>query len=1263
MRLWSSIIPRDSTDLRQGWAGSLIPNMKLRKLAARFQFTLTLIAFLAAAAGASAGDDYPFSFKVTVNKGDKPISKGFRLADGHLRTNGNLLAAVNFGSTTNVSRGPGSSILFVGTNASTPSGTNWSTVGPNVDPDLNGGDDGFDSLFHSEIYGPSPVTLTYSNLNPTHVYVVQILHGEPRDCCQGTFADNTFSTRDGNGDPGPTVSVPAFQLGNGVANENPANSNDLAVITAEFTGIEAFTYVMRDADGRGPSIAGFQLRELALEPAIVITVNQGDSPIGNRPIDGHLLTNGALRVAVNLGNAASVTRGPGSGVPFVGTNSANPAGANWSVTGPSVDPDLSSFGADTLFFSENYGPEPVSLTYSNFNPAKEYLVQILHGEPRDCCSGVFSSNQFTTILGNGNSGPTVNVPTFQLGNGIADENPPNSADLAIVTMRFSGLESFTYLMRDSMNASRGPSIAGFQVRELGTAVSTLADSGPGSLRDVIAGLPSGGVVTFGSHLSGKTLLLTNGPLSIPNNITLDASALPGGLRFDGNGTSQLLYIGTNATVTLNSLTLTNGFLIASNSSNFGAAIDNRGTLTLNRCVVSGNRIVGDDGGSVFGGGVHNSGTLTANDCTFAGNTSSTFESSGYAYGGAIANWGTMTLNRSTLSGNTGVCGGDDSSGALGGGVWNGGSLTVNQCTFYANVAQTTSGSAGFADGGAIFSQSTVTLNQSTISGNSSIASLGAGPLSRGGGIANGGTLTVFNSVVAGNFAAQSPNIAFDYTETGTNILSGDPGLAPLGNYGGPTQTMPPQALSPAIDMGGDLGTNNYATDQRGLPRLVGGSVDIGAVEAQSYLSIAPFGLVVPGSTTVAAGTNLTLSVGALGTTPFRYQWFFNKKPLPGATNLAHTITNAQTKHAGAYTVRVQNDIGSATSGVATVKVLLAPRIKSLSKSQTVLAGKRASLKVSATGTKPLRYQWRKYGYVVPGATNASVTIPVAGPADEGLYSVYVWNDAGEALSTNTYLTVPPFQLTSQPRNQTVLAGSRVTLSVRATTRYPLSYQWKQDDINLPDATNSTFAIANAQPIHRGTYTLTITNAVGELSTTGAVLTVTVLPVRITSQPRSINAKEGGKATFSVTAAGSPPFAYQWRLADVEIDGATNPSLVLTNVQGGNAGVYSVVVRNAESEATSLNALLNVIATAPMITAASGGVPSSSVRHSISVSPDGLRRISILAPAGEAYALEASTDLIHWTPLMESPGEVDGQSVTFIDGAAAQHTQRFYRLRP
>ena len=103
-----------------GLGGSMISNMKLYKLITLFQFTFTLLAFLAATAGVSAGDDFPFSFKVTVNKGDKPISKGVRLADGHLRTNGNLLAAVNFGSATNTLRGPGAAILFVSTNASNP---------------------------------------------------------------------------------------------------------------------------------------------------------------------------------------------------------------------------------------------------------------------------------------------------------------------------------------------------------------------------------------------------------------------------------------------------------------------------------------------------------------------------------------------------------------------------------------------------------------------------------------------------------------------------------------------------------------------------------------------------------------------------------------------------------------------------------------------------------------------------------------------------------------------------------------------------------------------------------------------------------------------------------------------------------------------------------------------------------------------------------------------------------------------------------------
>ena len=64
--------------------------------------------------------------------------------------------------------------------------------------------------------------------------------------------------------------------------------------------------------------------------------------------------------------------------------------------------------------------------------------------------------------------------------------------------------------------------------------------------------------------------------------------------------------------------------------------------------------------------------------------------------------------------------------------------------------------------------------------------------------------------------------------------SGNPLLTPLGNYGGPTQTMELLPGSPAIDAGTSdfpgITLNLLSTDQRGQARLWNGTVDIGADE-------------------------------------------------------------------------------------------------------------------------------------------------------------------------------------------------------------------------------------------------------------------------------------------------------------------------------------------------------------------------------------------------------------------------------------------------
>src|SRR5262249_34999736 len=72
-------------------------------------------------------------------------------------------------------------------------------------------------------------------------------------------------------------------------------------------------------------------------------------------------------------------------------------------------------------------------------------------------------------------------------------------------------------------------------------------------------------------------------------------------------------------------------------------------------------------------------------------------------------------------------------------------------------------------------------------------------------------------------------------------------------------------------------------------------------------------------------------------------------------------------------------------------------------------------------------------------------------------------------------------------------------------------------------------------------------------------------------------------TFTVAVSGTPPFSYQWLFNGLNINGATNSSLVLTSVQASQAGAYSVTVGNAAGQGTSAEATLTVL-TPPVITA-------------------------------------------------------------------------------
>jgi hypothetical protein len=80
---------------------------------------------------------------------------------------------------------------------------------------------------------------------------------------------------------------------------------------------------------------------------------------------------------------------------------------------------------------------------------------------------------------------------------------------------------------------------------------------------------------------------------------------------------------------------------------------------------------------------------------------------------------------------------------------------------------------------------------------------------------------------------------------------------------------------------------------------------------------------------------------------------------------------------------------------------------------------------------------------------------------------------------------------------------------------------------------------------------------------------------ITSEPSSQTAATGDNVTFSVTASGSEPLAYQWFYNSSVVADATNSSITISNVQSSNAGEYAVIVTNDFGSVTSVVATLTV----------------------------------------------------------------------------------------
>jgi Ca2+-binding RTX toxin-like protein len=226
-------------------------------------------------------------------------------------------------------------------------------------------------------------------------------------------------------------------------------------------------------------------------------------------------------------------------------------------------------------------------------------------------------------------------------------------------------------------------------------------------------------------------------------------------------------------------------------------------------------------------------------------------------GGGIYNEGTLTISNSTISGNTAQ--------VVGGGIGAATGFSIANSTISGNTAKF--GGGAIAD---VIATGTVNISNTTIYNNFSSA---------GGGGIDLITLTVNikNSILAGNknddgeqnFAAPGNGkiVSFGHNiESGTDagftstgdLQNTNPLLAPLADNGGSTLTHALLQGSPAINAGDNTGV--LTTDQRGNPRIVDGTVDIGAFEVNPYPSKVSFGAASYHKTEGNSDTTVTIPV-------------------------------------------------------------------------------------------------------------------------------------------------------------------------------------------------------------------------------------------------------------------------------------------------------------------------------------------------------------------------------------------------------------------
>ncbi len=343
---------------------------------------------------------------------------------------------------------------------------------------------------------------------------------------------------------------------------------------------------------------------------------------------------------------------------------------------------------------------------------------------------------------------------------------------------------------------------------------------------------------------------------------------------------------------------------------------------------------------------------------------------------------------------------------------------------------------------------------------------------------------------------------------------------------------------------------------------------------------------------LCTGNNFQLQGTATGGsgTGYQYSW---TGPDNFTSALANpSITNVQTINNGTYLLTVTDNHNCASENIASVDVTVLTR-PTASASVTVpaiCANQTINLIGNASGgVGPYTYSWTGPGTFT--STDQNPIRPNATVAMTGTYTLNVTgsnqcpNASSSTVSVTVYARPNAVALTS---NGTICANNTIQLigSASGGSGSPYTYSWSGP--NSFTSTTQSPTITNAQPVATGSYCLTVSDAHCS-SVNTACVSVTVNPKPLATVSAVTNPICAG-STLELLGTGSggsnTTYVYTWSGPSFS-SSSQNPTI--PNAQTSNGGLYSLFVKDGQTNCTSTLATITItVWSLPTATASSPG---------------------------------------------------------------------------